>query len=33
MINLIKKYKWCKRMGVKKPLRATFDRNFMRGQF
>ena len=33
IIKLIKKYKWCKQMGVKHPLRATLDRNFMRGIF
>ena len=30
---LIKKYKWCKFFGVKHPLKATLDKNFMKGLF
>lgn len=33
MIKFIKKYKWCKRMGVKHPIWAALDKNFMRGIF
>ena len=33
MIKFIKKYRWCKRMGIKKPFRATLDKNFLKGCF
>lgn len=31
MIKFIKRYKWCKRMGINKPFRAALDKNFIRG--
>ena len=33
MIKFIKKYKFCKSMGIRKPFRAALDKNFMRGCF
>lgn len=33
MINFIKKYKWCKRMGIRHPIKATLDKNFLKGRF
>jgi hypothetical protein len=33
MFKFIKKYRWCKRMGIKKPFRAALDKNFLKGCF
>ena len=33
MVNFIKKYKWCKRMGIKHPIKAALDKNFLKGGF
>ena len=33
MIKFIKKYKFCKSMGISKPFRAALDKNFMKGCF
>lgn len=33
MIKFIKKYKWCKQMGINHPFKATLDKKFMRGCF
>ena len=29
MIKFIRKYKWCKRMGINHPIKAELDKNFM----
>lgn len=28
MIKFIKKYRWCKRMGINHPIRAALDKTF-----
>lgn len=33
MIKFIRKYKWCKRMGINHPIKAALDKNFLRGCF
>jgi hypothetical protein len=33
MIKLIKKYLWCKRMGINHPIKAAFDKEFLKGCF
>lgn len=33
MIKLIKKYLWCKRMGINHPIKAALDKKFLKGCF
>ena len=30
MLTIVRKYIWCKRLGVRHPIRAAFDKNFMK---
>lgn len=33
LIKFIRKYKWCKQMGINHPIKAALDKNFLRGNF
>ena len=29
MFRIIRKYKWCKQMGINHPIKAALDKNFL----
>ena len=33
MIKRIRKYFWCKRMGIRHPWKASGDKNFLKGNW